>query len=143
MSREIKFRAWNEDDKKMFFVSELRWAYDGTFISGLDTIFGADHWVPGDNSSINIMQYTGLKDNHDKEVFEGDIIKIKNEDGLYDYGEVVYGRKAAFCLWLPQVMTGIRVPLLNYVHGIMIDDYDIEVLGNIYENPELIGDNND
>lgn len=87
---------------------------------------------------FELMQYTGLKDKNGVEIYEGDIIKAKHDDGRYDTGEVVYGSKGAFCLYLPEVATGIKKPLLNYIHGIMLAEHDFEVIGNIYENPELL-----
>lgn len=125
MNRVIKFRAWDKEEKKMYF--DVQNNYDNI---REQTCF--------QDNNLELMQFTGLKDKNGKEIYEGDIIKAKHDVGDYDIGSVVYGRKGAFCIDLPKVATGIKSPLLNYIHGIMFDESDIEVIGNIYENPELL-----
>ena len=68
-----------------------------------------------------IMQYTGLKDKNGKEIYEGDICKHQNpsESNYVEY------RLGVWCL----------MPHGLYLHG---EDMMVEVIGNIYENPELL-----
>lgn len=132
--KDIKFRAWDKERRMMqpfAFISTVR----GNEPETLEDAFDIAEY------RYQLMQYTGLKDKNGVEIYEGDVIKAKHDDGRYDVGEVVYGSKGAFCLHLPNVATGIKTPLLNYIHGIMFAEFDFEVIGNIYENPELLESN--
>lgn len=118
--REIKFRAWDNVDKKMVVVNCLNWRYP----SGLE--------VNNTNVSLPnyLMQYIGLKDKNGKEIYEGDIIKCKDRCGEYSgelYNEVVDD----MCDWLCNY---------GYASQELLSYDEIEVIGNIYENPELLGD---
>jgi len=99
--REIKFRAWHKDTLKM--------AYDVT-------PFQRD-------SKTEVMQYTGLHDKNNVEIYEGDLIRT---DGFSD---------------------GLSIPVVWRDFGFQIGEHgicplyprkDYEVIGNIYENPELL-----
>jgi phage uncharacterized protein TIGR01671 len=76
-----------------------------------------------------VGQYTGLKDKNDKEIYEGDIIKWVDWSGHKRKTEVRYDEEwKRFCVWLNGAETiGVNKHLSN----------DIEVIGNIYDNPEL------
>lgn len=118
MNRPIKFRAWDTKNKKWlkdedFLVSPqyggvFEWFFDG----------GTSRTALSD---IEIMQFTGLLDKNGKEIYEGDILT-----GNY----VVRYEGGCFVVQLSKSETG-AVAWLLYRR-------ELEVIGNIYENPELI-----
>ncbi len=126
MNREIKFRAWDKINNKMCPIAGISFTNKDTWLRINDKqIMGANF------SEIEIMQYAGLKDKNDKEIYEGDIINIINnsvdeEDGYfiakYDIETARY------------ILSG---------NGLVYDfdntyTNECEIIGNIYENPELL-----
>jgi len=107
--REIKFRAWDEEDGCMldsgnlseFMLCELQ------------------------EDGYAYMQYTGLKDKNGKEIYEGDVVK---DDAVSDGVYSVAFRKGAWCIETDHWTHS------NYMYG----RTGLHVIGNIYENPELI-----
>lgn len=119
--REIKFRVFDPNTNSMV----------GTDV-GIDKIHLCD--FDGDNiteqEGLVIMQYTGLKDKNGKEIYEGDVVKgfwWKNGESHRHIGKVTYG------------MAAFKVVGIKQYLG-MSDELSpvYEVIGNIYENPELI-----
>lgn len=111
--KEIKFRIWDKERKEMINIGRIDIA-DG---SCKPTIFGDifyDYW-----NDVELMQYTGLKDKNGVEIYEGDIVETED----YHLGDklVVKGTK--------QIIDDIRFC------GKLIP---CEVIGNIYENPEVV-----
>jgi len=77
--------------------------------------------------AINVMQYIGLKDKNGKEIYEGDLIKY-----LWDYGS---GEQSTV-----DEIKYVGYGFAPFINGIGIEN-EHEVIGNIYENPELIENN--
>jgi len=121
--REIKFRAWDDVRNKMYF-------WDGT---GLGQAI--PHWI---DKKTPIMQFTGLRDKNGKEIFEGDIVYCEVERGKWK------NKGKAVITWdmlmfnverLDEGLTEEYESLGNFEDD---ESYKIEVIGNIYENPELL-----
>lgn len=120
--REIKFRAWNEVEEKMLNWNEF-----------LDTNM-KNTFIAPESTGLILMQYTGLKDKNGKEIYEGDIIFIKGETKLLDIkGKVEYSNTfAQFIITNTGSIVNETEPLGDY------EEENIEVIGNIYDNPELL-----
>ncbi len=128
--RILKFRAWNKEENKMQEF-ELDYIYDDGKIM-FDDGEMEGHLV--DLQKCEIMQYTGLKDkNGGKDIYEGDIIKFSFIDNSIKERllPVIWDEKSAgfICKNLEHSM-GVDMTTNNTVKG--------EVIGNIYQNKELI-----
>ena len=120
-----KFRVWLTDIDQMLRVKALVFEKDKTrCVCG----YSFDFYLEDENATI--MQSTGLVDKNGKEIFEGDIVKMSKD--VYSeptYYEVVRHYGGAYRLESKQ-------------HGceLWLRHTDCEVVGNIYENPELLED---
>lgn len=128
-----KFRAWHKELKKMFDVKSL------VFTIGTATIASRDDIVPSRNVGFDeliIMQSTGLVDKNGIEIYEGDIVKFSDCDDDVYVTHVVWDKDYA-CFGV-SFSCGFQY-YLDYLEEFYTELKDIEVIGNIYENPELLG----
>ena len=123
-----EFRAWTEEGKAMYYgVYPFK---DGTLLLSYDEI--AFDEVPA--SDFILMQSTGLKDKNDSEIFEGDVVKYEagcntvTEEVVYDKNFAGFGVRDA----------NADVIITFWVLAENIDLHSLEVVGNVYENPELL-----
>ena len=118
-----KFRAWDKTYKKMYEVDEIHWdCGEFDFIGDAITFKrGADE--------VELMQSTGLFDKDGKEVFVGDVIKCTRGCPHEVYLEKEYG--GTYVGGMPAIyLKGIK-------EGYAWTGAE-EILGNIYENPEML-----
>ena len=147
-----KFRAWKKAGKEMCKVKRIRFDDEENIL----TVFVVSK-TSGSNAylkDVELMQSTGLRDKNGKEVFEGDILKFNDEwneychEGYVDgsveginFVEVVRG-EACFEFGktrYPESSLFIRMEdeRLTFAELIKSRDFEFEIIGNIYENPEL------
>lgn len=132
--RETKFRAWDKHDKRMI-VDEQEFIPLKVTNKGVLRL-SPDHaenlWSIVEGDRFELMQYTGLKDKNGKEIYEGDIIFVPADEYEEEYkGEIKwYGGYWGFDEFYPDGTLCGSLFLFSY------HDFG-EVIGNIYENPEL------
>jgi uncharacterized phage protein (TIGR01671 family) len=128
MKERIKFRAWNESQKYM--------AYQGT--PDLETLQSFIFHF-GDKE---LMQFTGLYDKNGKEIYEGDIISDFVYEEWESIGIIKFSHGVFGAEWLRNIKNQSMVGSWGQKHNLRTLDDDILdrkiVLGNIYENPELL-----
>lgn len=138
--KEIKFRIWAENSEVMVFQKGFNKWVESFF---MEVVFDDGQLVAlhqhqenyGEKLSIDnppiystddmvkVMQYTGLKDNHDVEIYEGDILNQTGKDFLIPKWFVVGS------IFEYHNMNALAST---------VDHIGVEIIGNIYENPELL-----
>ena len=135
-----RFRAWNKATKEMYGADEIiaikfeekeicvQTIY---FEQGLPDSRDLDYY---DFDDIVLMQSTGMRDKNDREIFEGDIVKVTDGDERTNFPDggigTICGLDEIFMWYID-----------GQVHNGLFDisqEYYIEVIGNIYENQELL-----
>ena len=165
--REIKFRIWDINERK-FVVNETdRLGYGDTKKCMSERVDFENNSVEinADESYI-LSEYTGLKDMDGKEIYEGDILLSSDENGIFlisiDFGypnieysnmltgfqiktEIILSNSQYF-----EYFSNNLIELINKYNIPMKEDNNAKyisdgwwILGNIYENTELLGDKND
>lgn len=123
MKREIKFRAWNTHTKTMIDLKKITPLALDPAMGECDGLF-----LPFQNV-LELMQFTGLKDKNGKEVYEGDIIQCWYGGDKHGAVEKVEFKDGAF------ILRHRTTPISFYLEYDGTYTTDIEVIGNIYENP--------
>lgn len=135
INREIKFRAW--DGEFMWQVKSI--SFGKTDLGTINTIEGYPLNGGGkgfliSNEIMGFMQYTGLKDKNSMEIYEGDIVQWQhfqdNENGVVYWEDYMWN--VANFYFASQDNPG----------DAFSERVSFEVIGNIHENPELLGKKN-
>ncbi len=115
--RELKFRAWDKLNKRMLNNQKLLQAMN------------VNHMMEVTNSEQFVeMQFVNLRDKNGREIYEGDILEFQNEEAAYIPTEVIWEEQ--FELLDDEWFDGEKYT-------------NVKVIGNIFENPELLEEKND
>jgi hypothetical protein len=113
--KKIKFRVWDKESRRMLIVTDLD--FKGIYENELVYVCceGQEYNI----KNVELLQFTGIKDKNWKEIYEGDIVKSIYCDGTEIIHEVKFSPIDGY----------------NWEH---LDLETIEVMGNKFENPELL-----
>lgn len=123
-----RYRAWDKEFKEMVQVDAL--VFDEQIIK---TTYKNGNVVKEDLKNYVLMQSTGLRDKNDREIFEGDILRVTN---LSSWLEVVSFNKNKAMFVSKEVKRKVEeTPLYDLFNT---DIFEVEIIGNIHTNPELV-----
>lgn len=123
-----KFRAWLKKEQKMDNeIDHISWLEDELYCIG----DGITYMVLAED--LVLMQSTGLKDKNGKEIFEGDILGIETDEGILNVN-IFWDDKHALFMFESEIHNEKEL-LAELVED---NTYPFEIIGNIYENKELL-----
>lgn len=123
--KELKIKAWLKKEKKMVSIIGIDFNYEYIRYTEDDNLFNSDYKV-AEFKDIELLEFTGLKDNGGQELYEADVIKFN--DGVDDiYGLISYDDEDGT----------YRVSYENITEHLSDREGDFEIVGNIFENPDL------
>ncbi len=155
--REIRFRAWDSLHNKMLTdISSMRFGHNPTG-SNVEQVYGYNPHIEATSdagwvalNSLAVMQYTGLKDKKGVEIYEGDILSDDSQSERHG------GRIATIVVSYNSSVGAFTYGTTNPSQGGkwynffnikpargLVPSENCKVIGNIYENPELLESSND
>lgn len=144
-----KFRVWDKTDKEMYLVDEIHWDEDQLDFIGDGITFMRIA------EKIVLMQSTGLFDKNGQEIFEGDVLKFNDEwdeccyegyvDGSTKGINYVEIERETTCFSFGKTKISdsslfyyMEDEHLSFEELITDKEFEFEIIGNVYQNPELL-----
>lgn len=124
----LRFRAWHKTWEEMGKVKRIRFDDDGNVSTVL--FKGKDFGSNTKIDEIELMQSTGLKDKNGKEIFEKDIVDFKGRKAIVKW----HGSYASF---IYEFVDELQNRTTEW-QSLYLSYYHFEIIGNVYENPELL-----
>ena len=124
--KEFKIKAWLKKEKKMVAIIGIDFNYEYIRYTEDDNLFNSDYKV-AEFKDIELLQFSGVKDKVGQELYEADVIKFN--DGIDDiYGLISYDDEdGTYCVSYDE----------NITEHLSEREGDFEIVGNIFENPDL------
>lgn len=143
MANAIKYRVWDKSWKQMFGNDIMlksgrelvTFAKRHSNIPAIQNAYGG-LLIPTDDPNMVFMQYTGLNDVSGKEIYESDIVRLRNAAGFHCLGLVERTDGCFDVLFQYPLHENGITKRRDYVK-VYVANHAIEVVGNKYENPDL------
>lgn len=123
MKREIKFRAYVKNLKLLVPVEQIDFKFKTVEV---DLSYGYGSTSEYDIDEVELMQFIGLRDKNDKEIYESDVVKVE------DYVAVIKWNVET-CRFVINAQGEHLVCDFDYYYG-----KELEIIGNIHDNPEFM-----
>ena len=163
--KELKIKAWLKKEKKMVAIIGIDFNYEYIRYTEDDNLFN-ENYKTAAFKDIELLEFSGEKDNNKSEIYKGDILLSSNENGIFlisiDFGypNIEYSNMLTGFQIKPEIILsdGQYFECFNNNLIELINKYNIPIakdnntkyisdgwwiLGNIYENPELLGGKNE
>ena len=123
--KELKIKAWLKKEKKMVAIIGIDFNYEYIRYTEDDNLFN-ENYKTAEFKDIELLQFSGAKDKAGQELYEADVIKFNG--GIDDiYGLISYDDEDG----------AYRVSYENITEHLSEREGDFEIVGNIFENPDL------
>lgn len=131
--KDIRFRVWDKEKNRMSPITALYWDWECKKITTCNTVIERLYSNTQDSNFV-IMQYTGITDDKDIPIYEGDILC-----GYEDFGEGECGCEyLAIVIW-DEESCSFQFQDLKYNQIYPMNDYCFNyVIGNIFENKDIL-----